>query len=129
MKIGILGAGNIGATLARKLSAAGHTVLLANSRGPDTIADLAGEAGATAVPIAEAVKDVDVIIMSIPLGKIREHSFTSPTLTIDPVGDGYFRTTNFSNRGSLTPIRRSRLRRVVVWSLKIRSCTCTTPTS
>jgi hypothetical protein len=70
MKIGILGAGNIGATLARKLSAAGHTVLLANSRGPDTIADLAGEAGATAVPVAEAVKDVDVIIMSIPLGKI-----------------------------------------------------------
>ena len=42
MKIGILGAGNIGATLARKLSAAGHTVLLANSRGPDTIADLLG---------------------------------------------------------------------------------------
>jgi predicted dinucleotide-binding enzyme len=70
MKIGIIGAGNIGATLARRLSAARHTVLLANSRGPDTIADLAGEAGATAVPVAEAVKDVDVIIMSIPLGKI-----------------------------------------------------------
>ncbi|MCC2665790.1 MAG: hypothetical protein K0S35_3712, partial [Geminicoccaceae bacterium] len=32
MTIGILGAGNIGATLARKLSVAGHTVLLANSR-------------------------------------------------------------------------------------------------
>ena len=47
MKIGILGAGNIGATLARALSAAGHTVLLANSRGPDTIGDLAGEAGGT----------------------------------------------------------------------------------
>jgi predicted dinucleotide-binding enzyme len=70
MKIGILGAGNIGATLARKLSAAGHTVLLANSRGPDTIVDLVGEAGATAVPVVEAVKDVDVIIMSIPSGKI-----------------------------------------------------------
>jgi predicted dinucleotide-binding enzyme len=70
MKIGILGAGNIGATLARKLSAAGHTIYLANSRGPDTIRDLAEEAGATAVPVAEAVKDVDVVIVSIPLKNI-----------------------------------------------------------
>ncbi len=33
MNIGIIGSGNIGAELARKLSAAGHTVRLANSRG------------------------------------------------------------------------------------------------
>lgn len=41
MKIGIIGAGNIGATLARKLVASGHEVRLANSNGPDTIRDLA----------------------------------------------------------------------------------------
>ena len=37
MKIGILGSGHIGKTLALKLAAAGHEVKVANSRGPDTI--------------------------------------------------------------------------------------------
>lgn len=37
MKIGILGTGNIGKTLTRRLSAAGHEVKAANSRGPETI--------------------------------------------------------------------------------------------
>ena len=71
MKIGILGVGFIGATLVRKLSAAGHHVLVANSRGPDTIRELADEAGATAVTAADAVKDVDVIILSVPLGRMQ----------------------------------------------------------
>ena len=69
MKIGILGTGYIGKTLVRKLSAAGHTVLFANSRGPETLKDLAEETGATAVTAAEAVQGVDVIITSIPFGK------------------------------------------------------------
>jgi 8-hydroxy-5-deazaflavin:NADPH oxidoreductase len=66
MDIGIIGAGNIGATLARKLSAAGHTVRLANSRGPETIRKLAEEAGASAVTVEDAVKNVDVVVVSIP---------------------------------------------------------------
>lgn len=66
MKIGIIGAGNIGATLARKLAASGHEVKLANSRGPDTIRDLARELGATAVSRAEAVQGVDVVVLSLP---------------------------------------------------------------
>ena len=49
MKIGIIGAGNIGATLARKLAAHGHTVELANSKDPETIRDLARDLGETAV--------------------------------------------------------------------------------
>jgi 8-hydroxy-5-deazaflavin:NADPH oxidoreductase len=49
MKIGIIGAGNVGATLARKLAASAHEVKLANSKGPDTIRDLAGDIRATAV--------------------------------------------------------------------------------
>jgi predicted dinucleotide-binding enzyme len=69
MKIGIIGTGYIGKTLVRKLSAAGHTVLFANSRGPETLKDLAEETGATAVTAAEAVQGVDVIITSIPFGK------------------------------------------------------------
>ncbi|WP_328810512.1 NADPH-dependent F420 reductase [Rhodococcus sp. NBC_00294] len=70
MKIGILGAGYIGATVARKLSAAGHHVKIANSRGPDTIDAAALSSGATAVDASEAVVDVDVVILSIPLQSI-----------------------------------------------------------
>jgi predicted dinucleotide-binding enzyme len=66
MRIGIIGSGQIGATLARKLSGVGHTVRLANSRGPESIKELAGEAGAVAVPVGDAVKDVDVVIVTIP---------------------------------------------------------------
>ena len=50
----------------RGLSAAGHAVLLANSRGPDTIKRVADEAGAIAVPVIDAAKTVDVVIVSIP---------------------------------------------------------------
>ncbi|WP_411908747.1 NADPH-dependent F420 reductase [Mesorhizobium sp. ESP7-2] len=69
MRIGIIGAGNIGATLARKFSANGHTIKLAATRSPDKLRDLAEKIGAEPVTPAEAVKDVDVIIVSIPFGK------------------------------------------------------------
>ncbi len=49
MKIGILGTGNIGKTLVRELSAAGHDVKVANSRGPETIDKALLAAGARAV--------------------------------------------------------------------------------
>ncbi|MFJ3310424.1 NADPH-dependent F420 reductase [Streptomyces sp. NPDC086549] len=70
MKIGIIGTGNIGTGLVRTFTKAGHTVRVANSRGPETIQDLAAETGATAVTAAEAGQDVDVLITSIPLGKM-----------------------------------------------------------
>lgn len=66
MKIGIIGAGNIGATLARKLAACGHEVKLANSKGPQSIQHLANEIGAQAVTKEEAVSGVEVVILSIP---------------------------------------------------------------
>jgi predicted dinucleotide-binding enzyme len=66
MKIGIIGAGNIGATLARKLAACGHEVKLANSKGPQTIQNLASEIGVQAVTKEGAVSGVDVVILSIP---------------------------------------------------------------
>ena len=52
MRIGIIGAGNIGGTLARRLTALGHDVSIANSRGPETLAELARETGAKAVTVA-----------------------------------------------------------------------------
>jgi predicted dinucleotide-binding enzyme len=67
MKIGIIGAGNIGATLTRRLAALGHDVRVANSRGPETLAGLAAETGAHAVAVAEAVRNVDLIVVTIPL--------------------------------------------------------------
>ena len=70
MKIGILGTGHIGKTLVRKLSAAGHDVKVANSRGPDTIEADVLASGGRAVTAAEAVEDVDVVILSIPLNRL-----------------------------------------------------------
>lgn len=70
MKIGVLGTGNIGRTLVKRLSAAGHDVKVANSRGPETIdADLLAS-GAHAVTSAEPVTGVDVVILSTQLGAI-----------------------------------------------------------
>lgn len=62
MKIGIIGAGNIGGTLTRRLTELGHTVSVANSRGPETLGDLAGETGATAVSVTEAARDKDLVV-------------------------------------------------------------------
>lgn len=69
MRIAILGAGHIGGTLAKKFGAFGHEIRLANSRDPETIRELATAARATATHAAEAVRDVDVVITSIPFAK------------------------------------------------------------
>lgn len=66
MKIGIVGAGFIGATLARKLAAAGHQVQIANSRTPSTLAEFEGENGITPVWAAEAVQNPEMVILSLP---------------------------------------------------------------
>jgi hypothetical protein len=66
MRIGIIGAGNIGGTLTRRLRQLGHEVRVANSRDPETLADLAAETGATPVWAADAATDADLVIVSIP---------------------------------------------------------------
>jgi predicted dinucleotide-binding enzyme len=71
MKIGIVGIGNIGASLARKLSAAGHEVLVANSRGVDGVRLFAGEIGAKAVDVRGAADGAEVIILSIPFPAVQ----------------------------------------------------------
>lgn len=70
MKIGIIGAGNIGGTIARKLAAAGHSIKMAGSKGPDDIREKAADIGAVPVTAQDAVKDVDVVILSIPFAQI-----------------------------------------------------------
>jgi predicted dinucleotide-binding enzyme len=66
MKIGIIGAGNIGGTLARKLTALGHDVAIANSRGPATLRELAAKTGARAVTVEEAARGNEIVIVTIP---------------------------------------------------------------
>ena len=54
-KIGIIRSGNIGGALTRLFTKAGHEAAVANSRGPDSLADLARETGARAATVAETV--------------------------------------------------------------------------
>lgn len=70
MKIGIIGAGQIGGTLTRRLAALGHDVSVANARGSATLAALARETGAKAVTPHDAVRAGDLVIVTIPEGKI-----------------------------------------------------------
>jgi len=70
MKIGIIGAGHIGGTLTRRLTALGHEVFVANSRGPETLSELAEETGATPVTSREAARSGEVVVVTIPEGKV-----------------------------------------------------------
>lgn len=72
MDIGIIGSGNIGGTLARRLVALGHRVTIANSRGPASLTALAAESGAHAVTVEEAARARDVVIVTIPQKAIAE---------------------------------------------------------
>lgn len=66
MKIGIIGAGQIGGTLARRLRELGHEVAVSNSRSPETLSGLAEETGARAVWAHDAATDADLVVVSIP---------------------------------------------------------------
>jgi hypothetical protein len=86
MTIGIIGAGLIGKTLARKLSKHGHQVQIANSRGPQTLQAFSQETGVRAVTTAEVVNGVALIIITIPLGHIRAEGYVQPS-----PGGGHYR--------------------------------------
>jgi predicted dinucleotide-binding enzyme len=70
MKIGIIGAGQIGEALTRRFTALGHDVSVANSRGPETLGDLARATGAKAVAARDAARAGEVVIVTIPEAKI-----------------------------------------------------------
>lgn len=98
MKIGIIGAGSIGSTIARRLSRNGHVVTIANSRGPHTIPTAALSTGAQAVTAAQAAKGVDVLIISVPMNRnadiaahvqsAPEHALIIDTSNYYPARDG-----------------------------------------
>ncbi|MDQ2757602.1 MAG: NADPH-dependent F420 reductase [Actinomycetota bacterium] len=71
--LGLIGSGHIGSTVARLAVAAGHDVVLSNSRGPETLADLVGELGphARAATALEAAQAGEIVVVTIPLRAYR----------------------------------------------------------
>jgi 8-hydroxy-5-deazaflavin:NADPH oxidoreductase len=74
MRIGIIGAGHIGGTLAKRFADAGHEVAVSNSRGPETLDGLVAQIGgsAQAMTAADAAQFGDLVVVSIPFGRYRE---------------------------------------------------------
>ncbi|WP_096359407.1 NADPH-dependent F420 reductase [Microbacterium sp. TPU 3598] len=70
--LGIIGAGHIGSQVARVAVANGYDVVIANSRGPETLADLVAELGprARAATAQDAAAAADVAVVTVPLGAI-----------------------------------------------------------
>ena len=94
MKIGIIGTGQIGGTLARRLTKLGHELLIANSRGPASLTELAKETGAKPVTVAEAARAGQVVVVTIPEAKIRDlprnlFEGVSPDIVVIDTGNYY----------------------------------------
>lgn len=94
MKIGVIGAGPVGRAVARLTSAAGHEVMIANSRGPETLEMLAREIGARAVSARDAAMAEDIVVLSIPQSAVASlapdlFEFTPDTAAIIDTGNYY----------------------------------------
>jgi 8-hydroxy-5-deazaflavin:NADPH oxidoreductase len=73
MKIGFIGAGNVTRTVGRHLIIAGHTVVVSNSRGPETLADFVADLGPGAIAgTREHAAECDVVILAIHWVKVSE---------------------------------------------------------
>src|SRR5579864_5901822 len=73
MKVGFIGAGNVTRTIGRHLITAGHTVVVSNSRGPETLADFVADLGPGAIAgTREQAAECDVVILAIHWVNVRE---------------------------------------------------------
>src|SRR5438093_4759419 len=72
MNIGMIGTGDIGEVIIRKLRDAGYPVKMANARGPESLKILAANTGAIPVSVEQVVKDVDMLFIVIPQKAIPE---------------------------------------------------------
>ena len=72
--VGIIGSGLIGGTVARLSVAAGHRVVLSNSRGPETLTELVAELGplATAATAGQAAEAGDLVVVRVPVKAFAE---------------------------------------------------------
>jgi 8-hydroxy-5-deazaflavin:NADPH oxidoreductase len=94
MNFGVIGPGNIGEVIVRKLRDAGYPVKMANSRGPESLKDLGAKTGAIPVSLEQVVQDVDVLFLVVPqkaipeLPKVLLNKARKETIVID-VGNYY----------------------------------------
>jgi predicted dinucleotide-binding enzyme len=72
MNFGVIGPGNIGEVIVRKLRDAGCRVKMANSRGPESLRELGAKTGAIPVSLERVVQDVDVLFLVVPQKAIPE---------------------------------------------------------
>ena len=116
MEIGIIGAGQIGSSLIRQYRKAGHGVKMTNAGGVEKLKALEIETAARAVLLSEVVKDIDVLVISIPfieipkLAKALHSSISDNTIIID--------TTNYY------PIRDGRIEEIENGMLESVWCAC-----
>ncbi|MWV42144.1 NADP oxidoreductase [Paenibacillus sp. HJL G12] len=94
MKIAIIGAGNIGGNLARRLTKLGHDVSIANSRGPQTLQELAAETGAKPKEVTDVARNAELVIVTIPQKNIPDLpagvlDHTAPNAVIIDTGNYY----------------------------------------
>lgn len=85
MKVSVIGAGAIGGNIARRLSEAGHEVLIASVRGPESVSAEVSDAGARPVELEAVTQDRDVIILAVPFGaqpKLKHLVATVPENTV-----------------------------------------------
>jgi predicted dinucleotide-binding enzyme len=72
MKIGIIGAGHIGSALATHFHRLGHDVLIANSRGPATLQELAKKTGARPSTVRVALEEAKIVVVTVPMNRVNE---------------------------------------------------------
>jgi predicted dinucleotide-binding enzyme len=71
MRIAVIGAGNMGGTLARRLAKLRHRVSIANSRGPESLTALAAEIGATPVSVVDAAHAGEIVCRDLGAAALR----------------------------------------------------------
>src|ERR1700716_2637922 len=72
MNFGVIGPGDTGEVIVRKLRDAGYPVKMANSRGPESLKDLAAKTGAIPASLEQVVQDVDMLFIVVPQKAIPE---------------------------------------------------------
>ena len=74
MKIGIIGAGTVGTTLGEHFAAAGHEVLITNSRGPESLSEKLAEMSQPLKPVTftELVNQAEMILLALPWRNVRD---------------------------------------------------------
>ena len=65
-RVGVIGPGDIGEVIVRKVKDQSYPVKMANSRGPESLKDLAAKTGAIPVSVEQVVQDVDVLFLVVP---------------------------------------------------------------